>query len=196
MEKYGSLFVSISKQHCRAALKNLLADGGLCRSMGGCAIFCFRNFAKCRSWGGPGRYSPGASSTLTQIVPYSFSLYTVFHSVIYNSVVVLYILYQIFMRYSIYCTLYSTQKINMNNIKNVCTFVEPALQLVLSPAEEPGYSSLHTLPSWLECMPSFSIKTSPIISADKRILCLVPPNSFALSQFHGISQSRLRFCFT
>ena len=27
MEKYGSLFVFISKQHCRAALKNLLADG-------------------------------------------------------------------------------------------------------------------------------------------------------------------------
>ena len=32
-----------------------------------------------------GRYSPGAA--LTQIVPYSSSLYTVFHSVIYNSVV-------------------------------------------------------------------------------------------------------------
>ena len=33
-----------------------------------------------------GRYSPGSSSGLTQIVPYSSSLYTVFHSVIYNSV--------------------------------------------------------------------------------------------------------------
>ena len=32
------------------------------------------------------QYSPGAPSTLTQIVPYSSSLYTVFHSVIYNSV--------------------------------------------------------------------------------------------------------------
>ena len=32
-------------------------------------------------------YSPGASSALTQIVPYSASLYTVFHSVIYNSVI-------------------------------------------------------------------------------------------------------------
>ena len=31
-------------------------------------------------------YSLGASSALTQIVPYSSSLYTVFHSVIYNSV--------------------------------------------------------------------------------------------------------------
>ena len=36
--------------------------------------------------GGAGRYSHGASSALTQIVPYSSSLYTVFHSVIYNSV--------------------------------------------------------------------------------------------------------------
>ena len=33
-----------------------------------------------------GRYSPGAA--LTQIVPYSSSLYTVFHSVIYNSVAI------------------------------------------------------------------------------------------------------------
>ena len=37
--------------------------------------------------GEAGQYSPGASSALTQIVPYSASLYTVFHSVIYNSVV-------------------------------------------------------------------------------------------------------------
>ena len=36
--------------------------------------------------GEAGQYSPGASSRLTQIVPYSASLYTVFHSVIYNSV--------------------------------------------------------------------------------------------------------------
>ena len=36
--------------------------------------------------GEAGQYSPGASSTLTQIVPYSASLYAVFHSVIYNSV--------------------------------------------------------------------------------------------------------------
>ena len=36
---------------------------------------------------GMGQYSLGASSALTQIVPYSSSLYTVFHSVIYNSVV-------------------------------------------------------------------------------------------------------------
>ena len=35
-------------------------------------------------WGG-GRYSPGESSVLMQIVPYSSSIYTVFHSVIYNS---------------------------------------------------------------------------------------------------------------
>ena len=27
IEKYGSLFVFISKKHCRATLKNLLADG-------------------------------------------------------------------------------------------------------------------------------------------------------------------------
>ena len=27
MEKHGSLFVFISKKHCRAAFKNLLADG-------------------------------------------------------------------------------------------------------------------------------------------------------------------------
>ena len=38
--------------------------------------------------GGGGRYSPGASSALTQIVPYFSSLYTVFHSVIYNSVLI------------------------------------------------------------------------------------------------------------
>ena len=31
-------------------------------------------------------YSPGASSTLMHIVPFLASLYTVFHSVIYNSV--------------------------------------------------------------------------------------------------------------
>ena len=36
--------------------------------------------------GEAGQYSPGASSALTQIVPYSASLYTVFHSVIYNYV--------------------------------------------------------------------------------------------------------------
>ena len=35
---------------------------------------------------GAGRYSPGAFSPLMQIVPYSFYLYTVFHSVIFNSV--------------------------------------------------------------------------------------------------------------
>ena len=40
--------------------------------------------------GGAGRYSPGAPSALTQIVHYSSSYYTVFHSVIYNSVLVLY----------------------------------------------------------------------------------------------------------
>ena len=34
------------------------------------------------------QYSPGPSSVLTQIVPYSASLYTVFHSVIYNSVTI------------------------------------------------------------------------------------------------------------
>ena len=39
-------------------------------------------------WGGvAGQYSPGAPSTLTQIVHYSSSYYTVFQSVIYNSVV-------------------------------------------------------------------------------------------------------------
>ena len=37
--------------------------------------------------GGGGWYSPGAPSGLAQIVPYLSSLYTVFHSVIYNSVV-------------------------------------------------------------------------------------------------------------
>ena len=37
--------------------------------------------------GGAGWYSPGAPSGLAQIVPYLSSLYTVFHSVIYNSVV-------------------------------------------------------------------------------------------------------------
>ena len=42
------------------------------------------------SEGGAGRYSPGAPSALTQIVHYSSSYYTVFHSVIYNSVIVLY----------------------------------------------------------------------------------------------------------
>ena len=36
--------------------------------------------------GEAGQYSPGASSALTQIVPYLASLYTVFHSIIYNSV--------------------------------------------------------------------------------------------------------------
>ena len=36
---------------------------------------------------GGGRYSPDAHSALTQIVPYSSSLHTVFHSVIYNSMV-------------------------------------------------------------------------------------------------------------
>ena len=36
--------------------------------------------------GGSGRYSPGTPFALTQIVSYSSSLYTVFHSAIYNSV--------------------------------------------------------------------------------------------------------------
>ena len=35
---------------------------------------------------GEGRYSPGAPSALIQIVHYSSSYDTVFHSVIYNSV--------------------------------------------------------------------------------------------------------------
>ena len=38
-------------------------------------------------WGGGSRYRRGAPSALKQIVPYSSSLYTVFHSVIYNSVI-------------------------------------------------------------------------------------------------------------
>ena len=37
--------------------------------------------------GEAGQYSPGVSAALTQIVPYLASLYTVFHSVIYNSVI-------------------------------------------------------------------------------------------------------------
>ena len=36
--------------------------------------------------GGAGRYSPGAPSSVTQIVHYSSYNYTDFHSVIYNSV--------------------------------------------------------------------------------------------------------------
>ena len=40
--------------------------------------------------GEAGQYSPGVSAALTQIVPYSASLYTVFHSVNYNSVVTLF----------------------------------------------------------------------------------------------------------
>ena len=40
--------------------------------------------AKHREGGGAGQYSPGVSSALTQIVPYSSSLYTVFHSVIHS----------------------------------------------------------------------------------------------------------------
>ena len=59
-------------------------------------ILCFAKFWQCcfaatlcRSGvrGGAGRYRPGAPSALTQIVPYLSSLYTVFHSVTYNSVV-------------------------------------------------------------------------------------------------------------
>ena len=42
--------------------------------------------------GEAGQYSPGASSALTQIVPYSASLYTIFHSVNYNSVVTIVVL--------------------------------------------------------------------------------------------------------
>ena len=58
-------------------------------------ISCFTKFGQCSFtatlWrsgarGGTGWYSPGTPSALTQIVPYSSSLYTVFHSVIYNSV--------------------------------------------------------------------------------------------------------------
>ena len=47
-----------------------------------------------------GRYSPGAPSALTQIVPYLFSLYTVFHSVIYNSVPLFYEILQISIVYT------------------------------------------------------------------------------------------------
>ena len=36
--------------------------------------------------GEAGQYSPGTSSALTQVEPFSVSLYTVLHSVIYNSV--------------------------------------------------------------------------------------------------------------
>ena len=47
-----------------------------------------KNFATtlCRSAVRGGEYSPGASSALTKIVLYSSSVYTVFHSVFYNSV--------------------------------------------------------------------------------------------------------------
>ena len=37
-----------------------------------------------------GQYNPGAFSALTKIVLYSSSVYTVFHSVIYNSEVAVY----------------------------------------------------------------------------------------------------------
>ena len=40
--------------------------------------------------GEAGQYSPGASSVVTQMGPYSAFLYTVFHFVFYNSVIVLY----------------------------------------------------------------------------------------------------------
>ena len=45
------------------------------------------NFLIFQAGGGAGRYSPGTPSALMQIVHYSSSYYTVFHSVIYNSVV-------------------------------------------------------------------------------------------------------------
>ena len=85
MEKYGSLFLFISKQICRATMKNVLADG-----KGGCVA------DGSAEQGGGGRNKP-TNLILTQslhikytcgkrTVPYSSSLYTVFHSVIFNSV--------------------------------------------------------------------------------------------------------------
>ena len=139
MEKYSSLFVFISKKHCRAvpplprrhifAKFLILCFAKFSSNFAKCKIILskfgetqnfdkiilnfskfeenfvkqkIQNFAKisrnyknenfaatlCRSRvrGGAGRYSPGTSSVLTQIVHYLSSYYTVFHSVIYNSV--------------------------------------------------------------------------------------------------------------
>ena len=48
-----------------------------------------------------GRYSPGASPALTQIVHYSPSYYTVFHSVIYNSVAPPHFISELVCRYTV-----------------------------------------------------------------------------------------------
>ena len=53
---------------------------------------------------GAGWYSPGASSALTQIVHYSSSYYTVFHSVIYNSVT------------TVYCTMYIVNSLGIKPV--------------------------------------------------------------------------------
>ena len=58
MEKYSSLFVFISKQHCRTALKNLradgrggwVADGSLCRSRVAAKFLFCQNFEKHKIW--------------------------------------------------------------------------------------------------------------------------------------------------
>ena len=121
MEKYGSLFVFISKQHCHATLKNLLATGGQgeqqtadCAGVGWLRnhetqnfdkiILNFakfeENFAKLRkqkfcshpmqewSEGGGRPVQPCRILQVMQIVHYLSFYYTVFHSVIYNSVVI------------------------------------------------------------------------------------------------------------
>ena len=80
IEKYSSLFVFISKKYCRATLKNLLADGKFFNKY--YATFS-SNFAKLEIKNLASWYTQGAPSALMQIVHYSSSYYTVFHSVIF-----------------------------------------------------------------------------------------------------------------
>ena len=86
--------------------------------------------------GRAGRYSPGASSALTQIVPYSSSFYTVFHSVIYNSVLLLqFIINQPTLLCISICLLcyknppYSVSPMAVNDISTKPYFVSPTAVL-------------------------------------------------------------------
>ena len=84
IENYSAYISSSSQSSIAAQQKIVLADGSLCsrqQSGGG----------EGGEWGvGGGAWHgpPCSPSALTQIVPISASIYTVFHSVIFNSVII------------------------------------------------------------------------------------------------------------
>ena len=80
MKNYSAYIVFISKLHCRAA-KDCFSRREFVQQ-----TVEEENGGGSGEWGGGWHVPPCSPSVLTQIVPISASIYTVFHSVILNSV--------------------------------------------------------------------------------------------------------------